>query len=94
MSSCVARFHRGGQFKRLIMHTHVWQNIHIFLVSLATHSAALRPTGSVWLAAGGVRQRGSTSVGADVDVFIRAVTAAQDPFNTPAYLALFHARCT
>lgn len=48
----------------------------------------------VWLPAGAVRQRGSTSVKADVDVFIRAVTAAQDPFNTPAYLALFHARCS
>lgn len=31
MSSCIARFHRGGQFKQLIMHTHVWLNIHIFL---------------------------------------------------------------
>lgn len=49
--------------------------------------------GPVWLPAGAIRQRGLTSLKADVNVFIRAAAAAQSPFNTAAYLALFHARC-
>lgn len=70
-------------------HTRLAERPHLLLSFTTTLC-----TSPVWLPAGAIRQRGSTSVKADVDVFIRAVTAAQDPFNTPAYLALFHARCS
>lgn len=56
MRSCVARFHRGGQFKELIMHTRLAEHPY-FLVSLATHCAELRPKALAgWLPAASVSE--------------------------------------